>query len=72
MLENHKIQEHTESNIHLCNECKLTFESKQILDNHREKHKEAPHECKYCKTRYSNVNQLEEHTRTHTKLDDLI
>lgn len=52
-----------------CEQCNVTFNTKQLLDLHyhiTHKRSETPFACKLCKARFANLRELNEHTPTHT------
>lgn len=52
-----------------CEQCNVTFNTKQLLDLHfhiTHKRSETPFACKLCKARFANLRELNEHAMSHT------
>lgn len=52
-----------------CEQCNVTFNTKQLLDLHfhiTHKRSETPFACKLCKARFANLRELNEHAASHT------
>ncbi len=52
-----------------CEQCNVTFNTKQLLDLHfhiTHKRSETPFACKLCKARFPNLRELNEHATSHT------
>lgn len=52
-----------------CEQCNVTFNTKQLLDLHfhiTHKRSETPFACKLCKARFPNLRELNEHAASHT------
>ncbi|XP_065224785.1 zinc finger protein 528-like [Planococcus citri] len=63
----HHVFTHNEK--YTCEQCNVTFNTKQLLDLHfhiTHKRSETPFACKLCKARFANLRELNEHAASHT------